>query len=858
MSGVDTVRGIAYQQAQGVLEAVGLLEEHTLGSVRVEGTDDAVDIELLARDGTLHHAIQVKVRAPDYTWGEGALLAVLKRWAVLPAAAHASFEFLTDGRLGPSGQRVQQALEAAAEGHTSPLAELLGVSVDDPVYVALGKASIRQDPYNTSALLVRAERQVAAMLPSARTEEDLREQATKAVDRLFRALFEYTSNSEPRLRKIDRSEIAALLGVPAEQPAALRWAAVRGRYLEAARSYIEKRAVTPTITDIHTRPPSVFRQHGRGREQALQVCELLSGSGPVVLAGRTGTGKSTAVRVLLQQGAADGRVVILVHAESYLPGRLAALTADGLAAVLQEACPTATGAQALSDSDVTLVIDGASEVAEPTRRALHQELLAPVSAGHGAGIVLVGRDVAALRDMLPSSLSPATYQMASLRYEQQVELVAKANAADGRSSASGTARAAVTVIDKALGDAAANPLLFSMALALLGKETVLEGRAGLYRAFIEQLAARSGAAGLSTVRTALGIVYARLLNEGRRYADVYEWHQLLDQSTAALRSVGLPAEVSALNEAARRCGLITSLGWEQTVVPMHDSFADYLAGAAHASGAEPLPSRLSAGDDQRMLFCAEIRGVDEATATLVARDLPFTAVALAGHDHRSLGQEAPHCVASLLCHLSPAQDQAVAMSRLKDGRVLALRPPGAVSGWVDEARALELARTSRTAVLQKEAGPLAVATRLWRQDLLTRLRQPATLTRQRPASGQTAQDALATHAEQTALATSRLIDLIAPPGHAARLAAQIGPLGLHAIIGSPEQDALGVHTPVDYQHSDNTVVHEAPGDSFPLPDAGWESSTTLEHLLDSSPAVTAARRVRQAVEALTAHSWLTP
>ncbi|MCB5177929.1 AAA family ATPase [Streptomyces antimicrobicus] len=532
MSGVDTVRGIAYQQAQGVLQAVGVLEDPDLGGLRVEGTDDAVDIELLGRDGTLRHAIQVKVRATDYTWGESALLTVLKRWAVLPAAAHASFEFLTDGRLGPSGQRVQQALRSAAEGDTDDLARLLGAGIDDPVYTALGKATIRQDPSNIGALLKRAESQVAAMLPSAHTDEDRQEQATKAVDRLFRALFDFTSNPEPRHREMDRQVIAALLGVPAEQSPAHRWATARASYLEAAARRVVQEAVVPSVADIQVQVPSLFRQHEWGEGQRTHLGELLSGAGPVLLTGRTGTGKSTALRILRQQAAESGEVVIMVHAESYLPGRMAALAADGLAAVLEEAFPTATGAQALSDNTVTLAIDGASEIAEPMRRALHQELLAPVSSGRGARLVLVGRDVAALREILPSSVSPATYQMVGFGHEQRVELVEKATAAAGRPCPPQLARTVVVPLEQTLGDAAANPLLFSMALSLLDNQSAPKGRADLYRAFIEQLAARNGASGLSAVRTALGIVFARLLNEGRRYADVYEWHRRLSQATS--------------------------------------------------------------------------------------------------------------------------------------------------------------------------------------------------------------------------------------------------------------------------------------------------------------------------------------
>ncbi|KQV16009.1 MULTISPECIES: AAA family ATPase [unclassified Kitasatospora] len=860
MSGVDTVRGIAYQQAQGVLAAVEVVANLDLGSVRVEGTDDAVDIELLARDGTLRHAIQVKVRASEYTWGETALLAILRRWAALPDAAHASFEFLTDGRLGPSGQAVQRALEEAATGRSKALATLLGVNVDDPVYLALGKASIRQDPYNTGALLVRAERQVAAMLPQSRTEEDTREQATKAIDLLFRALFEYTSNSDPRLRVMDRQDIAALLGVPPEQAPAQRWEAVRERYLAAASSGSEEGLVVIQVTDAQAEPPMVIRQEEPGGGEGAEVGELLGGSGPVMLAGRTGTGKTTAVRMLRQQAAAEGEVVILAHAETYLPGRLAALTADGLASVLQEQCPTSTGAQALSDGRVTLIVDGASEVSEPTRQALGEELLAPVSAGYGARIVLVGRDDATLRSMLPTSVSPATYRMKSLQYAQQLELAQRAmTLLGGGGYGSSPAHAAVANIEKALGDAAGNPMLFSMALALLDEGTKLAGKAELYRAFLDQMAARNGAPALPAVRPALGIVYARLLNEGRRYADTYEWHQLLADAASSLSAIGMPADVQAMNDAARRCGLITSLGWDQTVVPLHDSFADFLAGAAHASGAAPLPRRLATGDDQRILFCAEIGGADNAVAALTARDLPFTTVAMAAYDHRSLDEQAPEIVASLLSCLIPKKDQTVVLSRLKDRRVLALRYHGQASDWIDNAAALRLSQTIPAVVLDEGCGPLAVATRLWRQCLLAELRQPATVSPKRPSTGQTTADALSAHTEKTALKIRQLIGLVAPPGHADRLTAQIGPLGLRAAISPPEQDALGTHIPVSYRYSDHTAIREeSAGATIDRDAADGAHSTTLEHLLDSSPTATAVQRVRKALEALTLHSWLTP
>ncbi|MEV7782760.1 ATP-binding protein [Kitasatospora sp. NPDC088351] len=858
MSGVDTVRGIAYQQAQGVLAAVEVVAEADLGSVCVEGLEDIVDIALHARDGSLRRAMQVKVRAAQYTWGKADLLAVLRRWVALPDAVEASFEFLTDGRLGPSGEAVQNALGEAAAGRPESLAALLETAVEDPAVMALKRASIRQDPFNTGVLLARAESRVAAMLPHARTQEDTREQAAKGVDRLFRALFDTAGDPDSSKRIMDRQTIARYLGVPPEQAPAQRWAVVRERYLAASSSLSEEGTVAPLVADA-AGPLRVVRSRAVGGSEGLAVGELLNGRVPVMLAGGTGSGKSTASRTLRQQAAVEGRVVIVAHAETYLPGRLAALAADALAGVLQEQCPTSTGAQALADSTVTLIIDGASEVAEATRQALGQDLLAPVSAGHGARIVLMGRDATALRSMLPSSVLPAAYRMEPLQHDQQLELARKVLTRGGRDAATGHTHAAVARITASLGDAAGNPMLFLMALDLSDAGTALPGKAGLYRAFLDQMAARSSVPAVAGLRPALGIVYARLLDEGRRYADAFEWHRLLTDAAASLSAVGMRADVADLHDAARRCGLITSLGWDQTVVPFHDSFADFLAGAAHAIGAAPLPRRLAAGDDQRILFSAEIGGVAPALAALGARDLPFTAVAMAGYDRQRLQEDAPEAVASLLAHLCPVPEEAVLLSRLDDGRVLALQQSGRESGWLDAPSAVELSASVLAVVSDDGCGPLAIAVRIWRQRLLAQLRQPASLAPGGQVAGRAAAEALAEHCEQTALHIRRLVDQVAPPGHGDRLRAQIGPLGLDVVVGPQEDGPLGPFIPVSYRQSEHTTVTTA--DTHADVDrhrAGTGGSTTLDYLLDASPASTAAQRVRKALEALTAQSWLTP
>ena len=115
MSGVDTVRGIGYQHAHAVLVALDVLDDLDLAGLRIEGVDDVVDIELLTVHDTVRHAIQVKTRAAPYTWSATDIVGVLCRWAALPNGTDASFEFLTDGRLG----RVLWRTLAVGKGETA-------------------------------------------------------------------------------------------------------------------------------------------------------------------------------------------------------------------------------------------------------------------------------------------------------------------------------------------------------------------------------------------------------------------------------------------------------------------------------------------------------------------------------------------------------------------------------------------------------------------------------------------------------------------------------------------------------------------------------------------------------------------
>jgi hypothetical protein len=866
MAGVDTVRGIAYQQAQAVLAALDVLDALDLAALRVEGVHDVVDIELFTMAMSVWHAKQVKTRMEPYTWGEAELVAVLRRWANLPEADRATFEFLTNGRLGPSGEKVQAALEQAALGRPQALADLLEEDVPGAACAALEHARVRVDAAGVGVLLLRAERQVAAMLPQARTAADAREQAQRAVDRLFRLLLDRAANPDPEARIVTRDEIAATLGVPADQPASQRWpGGVRDRYLQAALD-VGLDVVVPQLVEPHggAARSAVRRTDAPQDEEQLECSALLSSNGPVILAGRTGTGKSTAARNLCRDAAREGQVVLLAHAETYLQGRLEALAADALSGLLGEDLPSATGRQVLADRCVTLVIDGVSEVPVPVRDALHDDLAASVAGGRGARIVLVGRDVAVLREVLPSSVMPAAYQMVELDADRRFDLACRKllgrPPTDGEQDRSADeVRIIVAQVGHALGDAAGNPLLFTMALTLIAEGIPFTSRASLYQKFVERLAERSGATGIVIAAAALGIIYARLLDEGRRYADPYEWAQLLDDVTAELRAAGQPTDPRAIDTAVRRCGLITPIGYTQTLAPIHDSFADYLAGAAHARRASPYPPKLRADDDQRVLFGAEISGVNAALALLVARDQPFLTVRLAGFDRRDLTEEAPAEVETLISHLVPARDgYLVALWRTADDRVVVVRCGQDRSSWVDESTALRLSEVA-PAVVVEDGGPLVIAVRLWRQDLIARLHTAPGLGSRRPTSLEEACSALEAHASQTAAAADRLIGAVAPSGHASVLRARVGPLGLTAAVYPAAEGYRGVDWPVSYFHTEDVSVVAAPAEDENSADRYTDLArrrSSVGALTADSPATAAAKRVRDAIDGFTRWDWL--
>ena len=703
-------------------------------------------------------------------------------------------------------------------------------------------------------MLLEAEREVRALLPGARTRADLAEQARQAVDRLYRLLSVRAGEGDDDARIVTRAEIADVLGGLTHLAEPDRWpGTLRDTYQEATASQVEQSSVMPRLVSLQGGGEAVGAGGG-----TLALSQILASSDPVVLAGGTGTGKTTAARLLRREAGSAGKTVVVGHAETYVPGRLDALVADALSAIVGRELSAVTGRQVLNDPDVLLVIDGVSEVPVAVWMALRDELRAPVARLSGARVLVAGRDVAVLGSVLPTSVDPMRYQLAGLGSSQRRELVRRSIARDGDLAKvdDHAVHRLASQVERPLGDAAGNPMLFRMALELVGEGIAFTDRASMYQATVARLAERGGAAGIDLTAAALGIVFASLLDEGRRYANPYEWARLVAEAVGQLDAAHVPVDESTVLDAAQRSGLIMPIGHTQTLAPIHDSFADFLAGAAHARKLAPLPEQLETYDEQRALFAAEVGGVTAELAELAARDLPFLTVGMSDHDERPLDDDAPNEVTALLGLLAPVDESRTA--RLwRDGQRVVASLVDDVPGWIDHEEGRTLVRSCRTAVCAPGDGPLAVAVRLWRLILADRLELPRAMRPSHVDSLEEARDALELHATAEVVALADLVGSIAPPGKDGVLATAIGPFGLTALVLPAQEGPEGtLYWPVTYRRTAEVRVHTGTEEQPFEVHLEYSGSTSVDHLIRQTPAESAAARTRSAINTMTTGRWL--
>jgi len=825
VGGVDTLEGVGYQQAQAVLEALALLDSGH-AALRVEGTDDVIDIEILDDAGDVVAAKQIKIRDHAYTWGQAELLGILQRWVGADVPAQATFEFVTDGRLGPTGEKVREALVDASDGDFTALSVLWAPPpLDKAVAVRLSRARIRIDPTGVHTLLSAAERAAVALLAGPARTADLNERASQVVAALFTLLTERAGQNGPEDRVVTREQIAGILGLDLARTAPSALPALIAEYLAAAAAVVTSNLLELRLLD---------NEQPEARHDPMS---LLSGDRPIVLSGPTGSGKSTTLTIVRTRAAAAGKVVLLGHAESYLPGHLDLLAADALSEVVGRPVPTSVGARLLADPDVTLVIDGVSEVPTAVRDALRVDLRPRIAGGQTATILLAGRDSATVRSALPMSRPARLVHPAPLGSDGLVELLGR--------------RIASTVdphwraqrIRAVLGDGADNPFLATIADELLLAGVDVVQRAALYAHFLEQLAARAGITGLVEVTLALGVVYAGLLAGERRYADPFEFRQLLQLVCARPEFVLSADEVAAT---ARTMGLVVAQGVAQTVLPLHDSVADYLAGRAQAAGLVR-PERIGAQDHERLVFAAELAGVDHELAWLVVQQQPLLTPRLARFDRAALSADAPAQIAKLLAELSGGRHRSVQLYQVQSS-VIAFASEAHPTGWVTGTVGADL--LSQVGSVKVLGGPLDAAVRLWKLLLTAELRPVAQSATRRPTTVEQACEALERHTLGVEEQLTPRIELLPA---AARDAVRAH-LGLPGIVARVRAAEPGGFQTWQVRGRRAELVDVRPDDGQDEESLfTWHAG--LDSVLAQPPSATAADHVLKALADLTGVRW---
>jgi len=848
MGGVDASAGFAYQHAQAVNRVLDLMGIDNAGYVRVEATNDVVDVETYTGEDTLVRAAQFKIRDQKYTWGEAELVDELVRWSVLAVKyPGARYEFVTDGRLGPTGRKVQEALESARAGRTADLASIArGRNVTlDPATCA--RASIIAGTPGFDQLIGEAIDRAAGLLPHVTGELEAEERGTQLVHDLLRQVVGRSGDADPDARIITKAELDALLSDSREYVGTESWSTdLKSEFVEAVRRTSAKGVVLRCEVAGQGAQKDEF-----AGESARNLEELIGRRQVALLSGPTGTGKSTVIKQAQVAAAATGKVVIVVDAEGYIPKRLGSLIAHGINTPRFIGAYSATGLRALSDPTVTIIIDGVSEIPSDERAALKTELKQLIASDVHAKLVLAGRDSTILQGALPRHTPVSPIVVEKLNRARRLAILAEFSheRLNDREVQVLTAQ-----VEHALQGAADNPQLFLIGTALIAGGCEFTDPASMYRQYVHARAEESGYTDATVLEVGLGIAFAELADSGRRYCDSFTWNEQLSAAASVLQTGGHDVTAISLREFGFETGLIIRTAGD-VVRAVHDSFADYLSAAAHARGVARLPVKLQAGDVARLRFLVELAGITGHLSTQIASDLPFLVPSVA--EREDLLPEASWCTTTqtLLASLWPSDVKPPRIAFWQSAGRCMVTVDGNLEGWLTERTLADVGTEAFT--FEASNGPLNVAAKIWRRTLRTQFDRTRRGTTPLPATHEQTVRMLANYSDELLEVTHALARQIAPTGHQESVLVAIGPCRIQ-FAPDNDHDAVdqrerGLHFRyVDNSDGETSVVREIRG----TPDESWTGHGCVDSFLCQDPTSTAARIVSDAVNRLAGRQWL--
>jgi hypothetical protein len=867
VAGFDTIRGIGFQQACALNDAVELVLDPEAALLRVEGAEDVVDYETLAADGRRLRVRQAKTRQEPGTWGAGELASILQAWAELADADDAAFAFVTDGQLGESGVALRRLLEAARAGATQTEIDAMVQAIpraklDLPAVSLLRRVELVTRAGTVGSVLERLELRVLRLIERGRvaTADD----AAAAVDRLFRRLFEVGGARRPGQREVTKQQILDVLGLTGQEVAGGgTW---DGQTRDAYQAQLLNQPTRPDILVLDVlrvgAGPRVL-QLGDGplpaEPAAPRPPEVMLEAGQSLLVGPTGTGKTTCLDTLSEQAASRGGVPVLLRADGHLPGTLPRRVHEAVAGVLGQRLSAVGVERLLADPGLLLLIDGISEVDPDTRAALGHDLRT-LAAQRALQVIGTGRDLAAVRSVVPQAGDAAAFSLVGLSQADRRAIA--------RARIQWDAEQIVAQIEGTLGDAVDNPLLFGMAITVREQAGVIESRSQVYREFLAGLAARARLVDTDVTFAALGVAWSDLLAGSRRATDGYEWRQLLAGALERLDGIGAftghTTTAGQVLTEAQAMGLLVRPDLDAGLVPLHDSFADYLAGVAVARGWVELPGPLVPAQDEQVLFAVEIAGLNDGLTERLVAENPLLACRVAAMPQAEGAGPDPERVAALLAMLVAGGDLPTLAGRggvrvLDAEEVVGVVLVDGPSRPVELPEFHQLAAENPSWLFPPGTGTLAVALNIWASAVRAALRPTRRLP---PRVVPTDPDAVVKELVEHETACAQLLDttvkrILPSPTVRDRVLSVID-RGLVAVVENPQPGPDGrLEVLVAYRRGGGKTLVVRDGDPR-VDKAQLPTHGDAEWLLREHPIRATAKRVLDALEALTAKRWPAP
>jgi hypothetical protein len=860
VGGTDAAAGFAYQHAQAVLTALRLADETSLARIRVEGYDDAIDLEVWGQLDELVEAFQYKRRSDSYTWGQKELLDQIAAWSRIGAhQVDARYKFVTDGKLGPTGRNVRDALAQAALGDCSAIANLLTKASGSVDLEAVSRARIVVDNATYNALFERARLRARSLLTNVSSAAEADERSRSVTLELLHMVTDRSGRSDDSERIISASEVIEMLARPQDHLPTTLWGNdLKAAFLASVLSADDADGDTLDLACIPDGSTTTDRQ-------GSLLENWINNRSVCVLSGGAGTGKSTALARMQYRLAKDGRVALVADAESYVPGRLGSLLATALNRHVDVGAHPAVGTAASKDSQIVVAIDSISEIPAPARDHMRDEIRQLLAADQHASVILAGRDAAASRAMTRRVANNTMLRVAPLDDDHRVSLIEKnldqlapAGLLTVEPAArSDQARYLARRVAAATGpEVAANPLMLLLGVRALLVAGAVINPAETFRTVVRSIAADNGYGATSLYEAGLGLAFNELLNGGTRYTDGFGWTVLLEHAATTLNASGHDLTAAQLREFASETGLLR-VADHDVVRPLHDSFADYFAATAVKSGVGALPMQLHSNDGARVRFLAGLAGVSEHLADSVVRDLPLTGAAIAPDDAHPPSEVwftgARRYVDALFPESAPRPR--IALRPDGTGRQI-LIVDGAAEGWLENVDDPVPSEFAWLAPITGDSGPLQIAIQVWQRYIRDVFdgtpRRRHSVPRDREASVQL----LTEYADELFAVTRRLVDEIELSGDEAEVLEALTRRRIQFRVHPGDVDEER-RRGVDYREVFEAGDAPAVIEDSDATESTWTGRAVVDTFLTTTAADWAIRTICDTVNEAVGRNWLT-